>query len=77
MLTLHSSEITAGPIREATCELLLSKNVKASVPRTDGCTALMCGIDKNMTDFVRLILEKSSSRLDQLAVRCRTRTVSV
>lgn len=68
MLTLHSSEIEAPPIREAICELLVSKDVKTNVSRTDGCTALMCSIDKGMTDFVKLFLENSSAGINQLAV---------
>lgn len=68
MLTLHSADIPANPLREAICELLVGKNVNSLTPRTDGCTPMMCGIDQNMTDFVKLILEKNLSRLDTLAV---------
>lgn len=68
MLTLHSDEIVAPAIREAICELLLGKKVKTNVTRTDGCTALMCSIDKGMTDFVKLLLEDVCTGVDVLAV---------
>ena len=71
MLTLHSAEITAAPVREAICELLVGKGVNSTTPRSDGCTPMMCGIDQNMTDFVKLILEKNLLRLDTLAVCIR------
>ena len=69
MLTLHSEEITAKPVREAICELLVNAGVNTHQPRSDGCTPMMCGIEQDMTDFVRLILEKNITRLDVMAVR--------
>merc|ERR1712137_186278 len=73
MLTLHSEEITAKPVREAICELLVNAGVNTHQPRSDGCTPMMCGIEQDMTDFVRLILEKNITRLDVMAAdKCTT-----
>ena len=69
MVAMHSEEITDLPIRQAVCEILIAHGINTLIPRSDGCSPMMCAIDKRMVDVAKLLIEKGITNIDKVAVR--------
>lgn len=67
VLALHSEEIDNLPVRQAVCELLVTYDVNTFVQRSDGVTPLMIAMDRHMTDFAKMLVEKELARVDKIA----------